>query len=882
MKLTLAPRLVAFLLGAVIAVPASAQRADRPSSALHYVDPRATTSGDGYLVGGDLWNTLKPSNTSEASLLGNAFATVGGGMNNRVLFGSRGNWNEPGGEWPSGFPYTNTFRNSHFMVFPVFENGGWPGYDAANPVRQKDAGMDTLGAGKTSRFMFATYGPNLQGATDPARNYRRPAHYTDATRTHLIYEAGWPTTAGIDFKVRAHQFTSNTQNLNDFTVLEISMTNTGVVDTNGDGTPEATGHVVDGIAMMMDATISPSIYIGPGGDRACNCIAAGRTFGYVAAPDATGAPYNLWAWFANVPPTQTTGRSVPPLGARSFGINNRNQLLGYTDIWNAWNFAGVKQGAISDTDLGAISASSPDKPTVFGTHPIGEGARRGWYTSVQWQASLSSLSASDIAFRNATATWYTDYGKRSNGSSTRTNLEPNPKFFSAGAEDDITTWTVRDPNARPDGDYKYASQDLGVANIEQVQPVWEPEWNPDVENATEASDYYSGIKGFAREYTFGEALTQGIGPFDLEVGESITVVWVAAAGFRFEGIADAVESARWAWDRGWDVDSALPTPAAPDLALESTTEGRARIRWTDVAGLRPLDGYKIWRASQYKRTSFLDVGMRLQDRYQEQQEPGTSIESLLDPVNPAYDAFDIFTGDIQGSYQPAEWGTYDLIATIPADQLSEYRDEANGYQFVYVDEDAITGFTYWYYVSAYKEGSFTGPHGPVAGGHIESSNMNRNGRNDPMAPDGQIGLGSQWGGTYPFANLNAAYPDEGTQAYQNMGVPFTVVPPVAPDEQVENLITVTPNPYKITGLNDNRNDASSHFISFLNTPEDFTLTIIDVAGQIVYQKIVEGALDGRLTWDLFSKDGVEVASGLYLYHIQYGDRVVTGHFAILR
>lgn len=877
--LSLPRGLAALLLGVLVAVPSAAQRTDRPSTRLNYVSAVPTTAGDGYLVGGDLWNTLKPSNTTESSRLGSAFSGVGGGMNNRLLFGSRGDWQEPGGQWPSGYPYTDTFRNSHFMVFPMFESAGWAGYNAANPVRQKDAGTDAGGVGGTSRFMFATFGPNVPGASDSRRNYRRPARFTDATRTHLVYEAGWPTTAGVDFKVRAHQFTSNTQNLNDFTVVEISMTNTGVVDSNGDGTPEATGNAIDGVGMMLDATVSPTIFIGNNGDRACNCIASGRTFGYVAAPDATGAPYNLWAWYANVPPTQTAGLTVPPAGQRAFGINNRNQLTGYTDIWNAWNFMGVKQGALSDTDLGAITSATPDKPTVFGTHPIGEGPRRGWYTSLQWQSSLSSLSASDIAFRNATATWYADYGKRSNGGSVPTNLAPNPAFFSGGTRDDITTWTVGNPAARPNGDYKYASQDLGVSSIDQVQPVWEPAWNP----GAASGDFYNGMVGFAREYTFGQALSQGVGPFALAAGESITIVWVAAAGFRFEGIADAVASARWAWDRGWNVAAALPTPAAPDIAVESTTEGRTRVRWTDVSALGPVDGYKVWRASQYKRTRYLDVGMRLQDRYHEQHEVGASIDALLDPINPNYDAFNIFTGDIQGSYQPAEWGTYDLVAKIPASALAALADGTNGYDYAWVDEDAITGFTYWYYVSAYRDGPFVGPHGPVAGGHIESANFNRNGRNDPQAADGEIGLGTLWGGTYPYADRNAAYPAAGTRARDNLGVPFTVVPPVAAASRVAELITVTPNPYKVTALNDVRNDASSHQISFLNTPSDFTLTILDVSGQIIYRREVQGATSGRATWDLFSKDGVEVASGLYFYHIAFGEgQQATGHFAILR
>ena len=65
----------------------------------------------------------------------------------------------------------------------------------------------------------------------------------------MVYEAGWPTTAGIDFQPYGHISTrQNEQNLNDFIVLEISMTNTGVVDTNGDGTPEKPrDHAIDAI-----------------------------------------------------------------------------------------------------------------------------------------------------------------------------------------------------------------------------------------------------------------------------------------------------------------------------------------------------------------------------------------------------------------------------------------------------------------------------------------------------------------------------------------------------------------------------------------------------------------------------------------------------------
>ena len=107
---------------------------------------------------------------------------------------------------------------------------------------------------------------------------------------------------------------------------------------------------------------------------------------------------------------------------------------------------------------------------------------------------------------------------------------------------------------------------------------------------------------------------------------------------------------------------------------------------------------------------------------------------------------------------------------------------------------------------------------------------------------------------------------------------------------------MTPNPYKIAGLNDVRNNPSSHAIDFLNLPSNYILTIFDVSGQIILQVEQTDAVDGKFTWTMFSKDGTEVGSGLYIYHVQYGgsctadepasscsfDKEVTGHFAIMR
>jgi hypothetical protein len=93
---------------------------------------------------------------------------------------------------------------------------------------------------------------------------------------------------------------------------------------------------------------------------------------------------------------------------------------------------------------------------------------------------------------------------------------------------------------------------------------------------------------------------------------------------------------------------------------------------------------------------------------------------------------------------------------------------------------------------------------------------------------------------------------------------------------------VSPNPYKIASLTDVRDNPVSHNIDFLNLPAICTITILDVSGQVIFEEQIEGGTEGRWSWNMFSKDGVEVASGLYIYHVKYQDGEHLGHFAILR
>jgi len=97
-------------------------------------------------------------------------------------------------------------------------------------------------------------------------------------------------------------------------------------------------------------------------------------------------------------------------------------------------------------------------------------------------------------------------------------------------------------------------------------------------------------------------------------------------------------------------------------------------------------------------------------------------------------------------------------------------------------------------------------------------------------------------------------------------------------------VVVKPNPYKKKALFDNATLSYDHKIDFLNLPGNAKITIMDVSGQIVdvINFTSTDPNNGSIFWDMFSKDGVEVASGLYIYIVEYDGGKQVGYFSIMR
>ena len=73
-------------------------------------------------------------------------------------------------------------------------------------------------------------------------------------------------------------------------------------------------------------------------------------------------------------------------------------------------------------------------------------------------------------------------------------------------------------------------------------------------------------------------------------------------------------------------------------------------------------------------------------------------------------------------------------------------------------------------------------------------------------------------------------------------------------------------------------------IDFINLPSECTIKIFTLSGYLVDTiQHQSGYESGAATWDLLSKDGLEIAYGIYLYHIDApGIGETTGKFAVIK
>ncbi|MFO7524475.1 MAG: hypothetical protein R6W68_03395 [Ignavibacteriaceae bacterium] len=120
---------------------------------------------------------------------------------------------------------------------------------------------------------------------------------------------------------------------------------------------------------------------------------------------------------------------------------------------------------------------------------------------------------------------------------------------------------------------------------------------------------------------------------------------------------------------------------------------------------------------------------------------------------------------------------------------------------------------------------------------------------------------------------------------------FSTVPVNTNDKLAKNQmskIDVVPNPYLGTASWERRNLNSSgrgeRKIDFINLPATCTIRIYTITGALIKTIFKDsGLLDGSLSWNLVTEDGMDAAYGVYIYHVDapgVGEHI--GKFALIK
>ena len=388
-------------------------------------------------------------------------------------------------------------------------------------------------------------------------------------------------------------------------------------------------------------------------------------------------------------------------------------------------------------------------------------------------------------------------------------LKPDANWFDPDHPDIVEGNPLSFINAvRPEGERGQPRGDM------KYNGTYSQNWE---KNNPNPSDDWT--EGFAIAHGFDGDQYIGVGPFSLEVGETMNIVFIEYAGFRLQGVRKARKAAQWAYENKWRVPEPPPTP---EISVEPNTNLKVTVKWDSRAEqASDFAGYKIYRSTLFPRINSLNLGTRLMDRYHEQTTENPSDAELASfgiPNNP-----NISTApDAYRDQEPGAWGPYRLIKMIPKAQLGSFTNtDGDGGTFQYAFEDAsdlVTfGFTYYYYVAAYdnEQGEMVG----MPYSSLETHKHNFNGRS---------GL---WEGTYHYATANSFFPDTNSlSSLKDIGAAFVLKAPLANAQDLLSgalKVQVKPNPYKRQALHDT---GTEHKILFTNLPTGTKITILDVSG----------------------------------------------------
>ena len=180
--------------------------------------------------------------------------------------------------------------------------------------------------------------------------------------------------------------------------------------------------------------------------------------------------------------------------------------------------------------------------------------------------------------------------------------------------------------------------------------------------------------------------------------------------------------------------------------------------------------------------------------------------------------------------------------------------------------------------------------------------INRNGQWDPGAGEFVILLDDEDGtltASWQVNFLDVGTPGSGDVLLVSTSKPFAVndvyqitTTAAFADPALEAAalgdVYAVPNPYVVTNEIEPRNPVSrsergDRRMYFANVPQRCTIKIYTLAGELVETIEHDSALDdGKAFWDLRTKDNMNIAYGLYIFHVESDAGSSIGKFAIIK
>ncbi len=359
-------------------------------------------------------------------------------------------------------------------------------------------------------------------------------------------------------------------------------------------------------------------------------------------------------------------------------------------------------------------------------------------------------------------------------------------------------------------------------------------------------DYCTGVKGrLPRRWPIDQP-PKGPGMRALPGDRRVTIEWDNAS----ETVPDRTSAGLDPNAGRFDVRGYKVYRAAGWTRPRGTT-GPAEDQWELVADLALFDPYApLWDSTDTDFDGLLD-GLRpvapvLLDRETGERMVPAELPPRTDPAT----GDTLFAQGRREAYDPTcRCVRIATDARIPAYPIGRYR---------YTDPEVANGFTYFYAVTAVDSTGAPGADGsPGTLRRRESARVAREA--DGVVPQ--------------------AATEEGA-ATRNGGKVFVV-----------------PNPYRGSAawdLEPSPSDPTGTHVDFLNLPPaPWTLRIFTVAGDLVQtirpedlqtngRPQAEGPQDGQASWNLISRNGQDVTSGLYLFSVEAAGGTQRGTFVLIR